>query len=101
LGFGMIASRLKLAWAALTFAGSAATIVVGVTLLQWLAPVSLQTSGPLTGLVVAFGGALGSPPCRLPRPRALAKPPVASSRTRIRPGSRPGQLLRWRTVRQL
>ena len=58
LSFGMVASRLKLAWAALTFAGCAAMIVVGAALLQWLAAISLQTSGPLTGLVVAFGGAL-------------------------------------------
>ena len=58
LSFGMIASRLKLAWAALAFVGCAATMVIGAALLQWLAAVSLQTSGPLTGLVVAFGGAL-------------------------------------------
>ena len=58
LGFGMIAPRLKLAWLALTFAGFSTVIVVGAALLQLLAPVSLQSSGLLTGLVGAFGGSL-------------------------------------------
>jgi diguanylate cyclase (GGDEF)-like protein/PAS domain S-box-containing protein len=58
LGLGMIATRLRLAWVALTFAGCAAAIEVGAAVLQLLAPVSLQTSGLLTALVGAFGSSL-------------------------------------------
>jgi diguanylate cyclase (GGDEF)-like protein/PAS domain S-box-containing protein len=47
-----------LAWMALAFAGCAATIVGGATLLQVIAPLSIQTGGLLAGLVGAFGTAL-------------------------------------------
>jgi diguanylate cyclase (GGDEF)-like protein len=58
LGFGMIAPQLRLAWVALSSVGCAIVIVIGAALLQMLVPVSLQTSGLLTGLASAFGGAL-------------------------------------------
>jgi diguanylate cyclase (GGDEF)-like protein/PAS domain S-box-containing protein len=58
MGFGSIAARLRLAWMTLSFAGCAVTIVGGATLLQMIAPLSVQTSGPLAGLLGAFGTAL-------------------------------------------
>src|SRR5690606_29125885 len=58
MGFGSIAARLRLGWMALAFGGCLGAIVVGAALLQVVAPLSIQTSGPLAGLVGAFGTAL-------------------------------------------